>query len=102
MRIMVVDPNDMGRRDLVAMLRWYGIAVVSFAHASTALLFLLARLDWFDGVLVNDDEEECSTWLRRRVECVSTAVPVVPYSGRHLEEGAWDDPLLAQVESRMG
>lgn len=54
----------------------------------TAFFFLLARVDEVDGVLVNGDEGEWSSWLRRRLEMLSAPLPIVTYSGCNPEREA--------------
>jgi hypothetical protein len=88
MKIILVDPDLSGRTELIAMLQRCGIAVAPFADPRTAFLFLLARLEELDGLLVNDDDGGWSDWLRSRVEILSTELPVLSYSGRHPQREA--------------
>jgi hypothetical protein len=88
MRVVLVDPDLAGRAELVAMLEACGITVAPFADPRSAFLFLLARPEELDGVLVNDDDGEPSHWLRCRVEMLSAPLPVASYSGCHPQREA--------------
>lgn len=82
MKVLLVEPDGDLRGELAALLQRSEIAVAPFSDPRTAFLFLLARLDELDGVLVNDDEGEWSAWLRRRMEMLPVRLPLASYSGR--------------------
>lgn len=82
MRIVLVEPSATGRRALSAWLGDVGIQVAPFGDPHVAFLFLLARLDQVDGVLVNGDDEPRTSRLLQRLEALPEPVAVVTYSGR--------------------
>jgi hypothetical protein len=71
--VVLVEPDLAGRRALDSLLRHSGVSVASFADPQIAFLFLLARVDEVEEVLVNDDGGAWSDWLRRRLELLYAA-----------------------------
>lgn len=87
MRVALVEPDAEARRELVALLHGWGLAVAAFADPRMALLFVLGRQSELDGVLVND-AAGWPSWLRRRLEMLPVALPLLTYSGSHPEREA--------------
>jgi len=82
MRLVVVDGSPTGRGEIVDLLEVDGASVVAFSEPRTAFLFVLSKLHELDGIVVNDDEGEWSSWLRARLACLETPIPVAAYSSR--------------------
>lgn len=87
MRILLVDPDPVLRREVAELLHGFGLSVFGFANARIAFLFALAKLDELDAVVVNDDGDRAD-WLERRLAVASATPPVLlTYSGRRPERG---------------
>lgn len=88
MKLVLIEPDLLARPALEALLRRLGARVVlTFAHAEIAFCFLLGRLHEVDGVVVNEDGEAASRFLRR-FGAVPASPPAATYSGRSLARAA--------------
>jgi hypothetical protein len=87
-KMALIERNPAARSALEELLRDLGTPIAfSFEHPEIAFCYLIGRFREVCGVVLNEDDEGASAFLRR-LEAVPSSPPVVTYSGRKLERAA--------------